>query len=85
VKSTEAAETSSPVFYYSENKINRLSDFIALLLAVCLLIGAIASLHYVRAEGLRLGMICVYTLLFAAGLSLTTRGKKGEVFGATAA
>ncbi|KAF8540040.1 hypothetical protein BDD12DRAFT_881154 [Trichophaea hybrida] len=85
MKAAEAPETPSPVFYYSEDKINQLSNFIALMLAVCLLIGAIASLYYVRTEGLRLGMISVYILLFAAGLSLTTSGKKGEVFGATAA
>ncbi|KAH7379915.1 hypothetical protein BKA64DRAFT_686638 [Cadophora sp. MPI-SDFR-AT-0126] len=75
----------SNIYYYSEQSASRLSNFISLMLATLLLVGGIVSLYFVKDEGRRLGMIGGYTVLFATGLFFCTAGKKGEIFGATAA
>jgi len=55
------------------------------LVAAMLLVGAIVTLYVVKSEKLRLGLIGVYTALFATTLALLTNARRAEVFAATAA
>jgi hypothetical protein len=73
------------IYYFSEAKVSRLANAISVVLAVSLLVGAVTSLHYTQEQSYRIGMIGGFTVVFAVGLSLITTGKKGDIFGATAA
>jgi hypothetical protein len=53
--------------------------------AALLLVGAIAILYNVRSDNLKLGLIGLFTTIFAASVGLLTNSKRAEVFGATAA
>jgi hypothetical protein len=54
-------------------------------LAALLLIGAILVLYKVQSPDLRLGLIALFTALFAASVGLLTNARRAELFGATAA
>lgn len=54
-------------------------------LAAILLIGAILSLHIVTSSKTKLGLVAMYTLLFALSVALLTNARRAEVFAATAA
>jgi hypothetical protein len=58
---------------------------INVLLAACILFGAIYNLYYVKSEQKRLGLIAGYTIGFALCLSLLTNARRSEIFGACAA
>jgi len=47
--------------------------------------GAIICLSYVRAAGLRLGLLGVFTATFAVTVGLLTDARRAELFGSTAA
>jgi hypothetical protein len=55
------------------------------ILAAVLLIGAIISLYFVTGQEARLGLIAMYTVLFAASIAMLSNAKEAEVFAATAA
>lgn len=50
-----------------------------------LLVGAILVLYKVNNNDLRLGLIALFTVIFAGSVGLLTNGSMAEVFGATAA
>lgn len=54
-------------------------------MATLLLVGAILVLYKVNNNNLRLGLIALFTVIFAASVGLLTSGSMAEVFGATAA
>jgi hypothetical protein len=58
---------------------------ISLTSAAILLISAILSLHFVTSSSAKLGLVGMYTLLFAFSVALLTNAKRAEVFATTAA
>jgi len=56
-----------------------------MVLAAVLLVGAIVSLYFLSNPNAKLGLIAVYTLLFALSVRLCTNAGRAEVFAATAA
>ena len=56
-----------------------------MLLAAILLIGAIVNLYYVSSPKAKLGLVAMYTALFALSVALLTTAKRAEVFAAAAA
>lgn len=57
----------------------------AVVLAASLLEGAIVSLYLITNPNLQLGLIALFTSLFAATLALLTNARLAEMFAATAA
>ena len=57
------------------------------MVASILIIGAVTGLYKLRTKDdpVRLGMIAVFTALFATSLGLLTNAKRVEIFAATAA
>ncbi|KAF2422990.1 hypothetical protein EJ08DRAFT_725165 [Tothia fuscella] len=78
-------ETDGQVAYASDVYIARFVVICSILLATFLLIGAIIGLYIVQSPKARLGMIAVFTTLFAFGVGLLTNARRPEIFGATAA
>lgn len=75
----------SSVGYASGDKIAAFISYISTILATLLLVGAILVLYKVNNNDLRLGLIALFTIIFAASVGLLTNGSMAEVFGATAA
>ena len=81
----EANDPLDRTTIYKNKHVVRTVALISLLLAAILLIGAIVSLHSVSSDGAKLGLLTVFTLLFAGSIGLLTNARRAEVFAATAA
>ncbi|KAH7276031.1 hypothetical protein B0J15DRAFT_476441 [Fusarium solani] len=79
------ATTSSSVGYASGKRISAFISYLSTLLAALLLIGAIVVLYNIKTDDLKLGLIALFTIIFAASVGLLTNARRAEVFGATAA
>ena len=68
-------------------RIQRAGAVISILLSALLLVGGIVCLMLVsnRGAGLRVGIIILFTFLFAAVVGLLTNARRAEVFGSSAA
>lgn len=73
------------VGYASGDKIAAFISYLSTILATLLLVGAILVLYKINNNDLRLGMIALFTIIFAGSVGLLTNGSMAEVFGATAA
>ncbi|KAF3187107.1 hypothetical protein TWF788_002685 [Orbilia oligospora] len=76
---------SDNVLYYSETAIDLFVTIICTLLAIVVLVGSMTTLYFVESQGLRLGLVWVFTFLFAISIFLMANLSKGEIFLATAA
>ncbi|KAH6677930.1 hypothetical protein F5X68DRAFT_235001 [Plectosphaerella plurivora] len=83
--SAPGAASTSSVGYASGKKIATFISWLSTILAALLLVGAVVALYITRSDNLKLGLIALFTTLFAASVGLLTNAKKAEVFGATAA
>jgi len=75
------------VTHYSMQLVAGVTTFITTLLAAVLLFLPIFTLYHVSHKGpaLTLGLIALFTLLFAGATAILTNARKAEVFGACAA
>lgn len=71
--------------YASGKKISIFISYLSAILAALLLVGAIIILYKTKSNDLKLGLLALFTTLFAASVGLLTNAKQAEVFGATAA
>ncbi|TVY16396.1 hypothetical protein LARI1_G007412 [Lachnellula arida] len=69
----------------SHATLSMFSTILSLILASILLFGAIISLSIIGSKPVLLGMLCFWTVLFAACVGLLTNAKRDQVFAATAA
>jgi ABC-type Mn2+/Zn2+ transport system permease subunit len=58
---------------------------LSILLAATLLIGSIVNLYLVRDNPKRLGLVGVYTAVFAASVGILSNVRRAELFASTAA
>lgn len=79
--------TQPQLSYFSVEILNLTARFIVTFLAIGLLVAPMVSLYYVSKQkpGTTIGMIVMFTVLFAGTVALVTGAKRGEIFGATAA
>jgi hypothetical protein len=73
------------VGYASGQKIANFISYLSTTLAGLLLFGAILVLYHTASDKLKLGLIGLFTFLFAASTGLMTNAKRSEVFASTAA
>ncbi|KAK6541920.1 hypothetical protein TWF694_007696 [Orbilia ellipsospora] len=76
---------SENVLYYSETAIDLFVTLVCTLLAIIVLVGSMTTLFFVKSQGVRLGLVWVFTFLFAVSIFLMAKLSKGEIFLATAA
>ncbi|KAF8858694.1 hypothetical protein BDZ45DRAFT_390166 [Acephala macrosclerotiorum] len=68
-----------------EKRIAYVVALLDVILAAILLVGAIVALYLVQSNLKRLGLVGVFTALFAISVGLLTSARKAELFAATAA
>lgn len=73
------------LYYLPETRISKAVGTISILMAGVLLVGAIISLYFVTASAARLGLLTVWTIVFALSVSILSTARRSEVFAATAA
>jgi hypothetical protein len=81
-------KTSDPLdrtTVYSNRHVVQTVATISMIIAAILLISAILSLHVVTDSKAKLGLVAMYTLLFALSVATLTNARRAEVFAATAA
>lgn len=80
--------TSDPIdrtTIYKNKHVVKTVATISMIIAAILLISAIISLHVVTDSKAKLGLVAMYTLLFALSVATLTNARRAEVFAATAA
>lgn len=70
---------------HEDRNVARFVAVLSMLLAAILLVGAIINLYFVENEKAKLGLLAIYTALFAASVKSCTNANRAEVFAATAA
>ena len=82
-----ALRTSNGLFYFPERHIRSAGALISVFLSAVLLIGAIVCLLLVASYSmaLRVGMIVLFTGMFAGVVGLLTNARRAAIFGSTAA
>ncbi|KAI0517497.1 hypothetical protein F5B22DRAFT_603218 [Xylaria bambusicola] len=70
---------------YDERKIARVGDAIVAIFSAALPTVAILVLYFVKSMLNRIGLVVVFTSIFAAALAIFTNAKRIEIFSATAA
>jgi lysylphosphatidylglycerol synthetase-like protein (DUF2156 family) len=73
------------VKYYSSTIISRISTVITVIAASLVIDGAIVVLYVVTDEKTRLGLMALFTAIFAASLAVMTDAKRTDIILATAA
>lgn len=75
------------LFYFPARRIQRAGAVISIFLSAILLIGAILCLEAAARDDstLRVGLIVLFTCLFAAVVGLLTNARRAEIFASTAA
>lgn len=81
----QSADPIDRTTLYKNSHIVRTVSTISMIIAAILLISAILSLHFVTSDKAKLGLVAMYTLLFALSVLLLTKARRAEVFAATAA
>lgn len=81
------ASVEDGLYYYPQRRIEIAGAIISALLSAILLIGTIVCLLLTsnRNMHLRVGMVVLFTCLFAIVVGLLTNARRAEIFGATAA
>ncbi|KAF8253798.1 hypothetical protein K440DRAFT_618275 [Wilcoxina mikolae CBS 423.85] len=80
-----AMQPGAHAFYYRERHIETAVTIISTALAAFLLLGAIGSLRAMNSENGRLGLIALFTSLFAGSFSIFSNARRADIFAASAA
>jgi hypothetical protein len=85
LKTTQKGQLESSLAHFSESRIAFAVAALSVLLAAILLVGAIVNLYLVQSNLKRLGLIGVYTGMFAGSVGILTNARRAELFVSTAA
>lgn len=86
-KTDQTGDPENRIYYFPERRIQLLGTIISVLLSSLILIGAIVFLLLAskRSIELQVGVIVIFTFLFAAVVGLLTNARRAEIFGSSAA
>jgi hypothetical protein len=71
--------------HIKENHVAWIAAIVSTVVAAILLLGAIVLLRLLDQENVQLGVIAIFTILFAASVGVLTNARRAEIFAATAA
>ncbi|KAH8685800.1 hypothetical protein BGZ60DRAFT_523079 [Tricladium varicosporioides] len=77
--------SESNLFQYSDSHMITVVDMLGTVLASATPLISIIILYFVRNLGLRLIILCAFTLLFSLSLAVVTKARRVEIFACTAA
>lgn len=71
--------------HINENHVSAVAAAISMVIAAILLVGAVVVLNILKQRKTQLGLIAMFTVLFAASVGILTNARRAEIFGSTAA
>lgn len=82
-----SCDSSSELYYYPRRRVQTAGAVVSVFCSAILLLGAIVCLLLLADHSihLRVGMIVLFTSLFALVVGLLTNARRAEIFGSTAA
>ncbi|TVY82529.1 hypothetical protein LSUE1_G004567 [Lachnellula suecica] len=78
-------ENRSNLHYYPDNHIETVTNVLGTILSSLAPLVSIVVLSFVTNPKARLGLVCLFTILFSSCLAIATRSRRVEIFAATAA
>jgi hypothetical protein len=78
-------ENRSALYYYSDEHVNGVINVISTVASSLTPMVSIIVLYVVQSTRIRLGLVCVFTLIFSLVLAVATKARRIEIFAATAA
>ena len=87
VEADPAHSRNAGMFYYSHDRIQVAGAILSIISSAILLVGAIVCLLLTSnsTRSLQIGLIVLFTTIFAIVIGLLTNARRAEIFGATAA
>ncbi|PQE18787.1 chorismate mutase protein [Rutstroemia sp. NJR-2017a WRK4] len=82
---TQDSRIDGSIAQFSMKKMERFAAILSMIIAGALLIGAILALYFITNNGVRLALIGIFMVVFAASLHFLTNARRTEVFASTAA
>ncbi|KAE9366532.1 hypothetical protein N431DRAFT_495012 [Stipitochalara longipes BDJ] len=79
------AENRSDWHHYDDRKIETVTNALGTMFSSLAPLISIVVLSFVSSLRIRLGLVCVFTFLFAGCLAIATKARRVEIFAATAA
>ena len=73
------------IYHYKESSLESCLGILATVMASLLPICSVVALYLIQSNGLRLGMIAIFSACFSLALAIMTNTRRIEVFAATAA
>ncbi len=73
------------LYYAPETRISKAVGVLSIVMSGGLLVGAIISLYLITKPAARLGLVTMWTVLFALSVSVLSTARRSELFAATAA
>jgi len=77
-------DEESGLMRYEDSRLDRASSVIAIILASIIPVLTIFALNAIKTTDARIGMIVVFTAVFATVLAVFSSAKRAEIFAATA-
>lgn len=74
-----------PVHLYSSSQYNGVNHVVGSLFGAVVPLTSMVILYLIQDMGLKLGLVCVFTIVFCLALSTLSKARRIEVFAATAA
>jgi hypothetical protein len=79
------ADNRSNLHYYDNREIATVTNILGTLFSSLAPLVSIIVLSFVSNARVRLGLVCVFTFVFASCLAIAAKARRVEVFAATAA
>ncbi|KJY00876.1 hypothetical protein TI39_contig309g00016 [Zymoseptoria brevis] len=70
---------------FEDKFATRLTGVVSVTLAVLIVVGSILTLDFVQSDGVKLGLLMMYIVIFVFGIFFTTGANRDSIFAATAA
>ncbi|KAH8817190.1 hypothetical protein F5884DRAFT_778710 [Xylogone sp. PMI_703] len=78
-------ENQSNLYHYNNKRIEAVTNILGTLLSCVAPLASIVVLSFIGNPNVKLGLVCLFTLLFSLCLALATKARRIEIFAATAA
>jgi hypothetical protein len=83
--SVHDSHVDESIALFSMRKVNGAVEILSMIIAAVLKIVPIVTLNAVTYNNVRLGLICVFAILFAFNIHISTNARKAELFASTVA
>jgi len=85
LENAAVADNRSNFHHYADAKVETVTNVLGTMFSSLAPLISIIVLSFITSLKIRLGVVCVFTFLFAGCLAIATKARRVEIFAATAA